>query len=119
MARRLAIPAAVLGAAALALYLSFDWLVLHVPGWLNRWRNPVGASREVAWQDGPEAAAAPPGERPPNVVVIVADDLGYNDLTFAGGGVAGGTVPTPRIDSLARDGVEFTQGYAGNATCAP
>jgi arylsulfatase A-like enzyme len=52
-------------------------------------------------------------------VIIVADDLGYNDLTFGGGGVAGGAVPTPNIDSLARQGVEFTRGYAGNATCAP
>ena len=55
----------------------------------------------------------------PNIVVILADDLGYNDLTFAGGGVAHGAVPTPRIDSIARDGIEFTHGYAGNATCAP
>ena len=44
---------------------------------------------------------------------------GWNDLTWNGGGVADGTVPTPNIDSLARDGVEFTMGYAGNATCAP
>jgi arylsulfatase A-like enzyme len=54
-----------------------------------------------------------------NIVVIVADDLGYGDLTFAGGGVANGAVPTPRIDSIAREGVEFTHGYTGNATCAP
>ena len=104
---------------ALALWLSFDWLVLHLPGWLNRWRNPVGPTQTVSWQPGPDAPSAPPGARPPNVVVIVADDLGYNDLTWNGGGVADGTVPTPRIDSLARDGVEFTQGYTGNATCAP
>ena len=121
--RRLRTVATVIGATllalALTLYLSFDWLVLRVPGWLNRWRNPIAASQPVAWQDGPATATAPPGERPPNVVVIVADDLGWNDLTFAGGGVAGGTVPTPNIDSIARGGVEFTRGYAGNATCAP
>lgn len=120
MARRLALLLlGVVGAAALALYLSFDALALRLPGWLNRWRNPIGPTREVAWQAGPATAATPPGERPPNVVVIVADDLGYNDLTFAGGGVADGAVPTPRIDSLARDGVELRNGYAGNATCAP
>ena len=52
-------------------------------------------------------------------MLILADDLGWNDLSFAGGGVAGGTVPTPHIDSLAAEGVSFTQGYAANATCAP
>jgi arylsulfatase A-like enzyme len=102
----------------LALYLSFDWLALHVPGWLNRWRHPIGPTQSVAWQPGP--AVRPAGaERLPNVVVLLADDLGYNDLTFAGGGIAGGVVPTPNIDSIARGGVEFTHGYAGNATCAP
>ena len=102
-----------------ALYLSFDWLVLHVPGWLNRLRNPIAPNQEVTWQAGPDRPATPPSERPPNVVVIVADDLGWNDLTWNGGGVAGGTVPTPNIDSLARDGVDFRSGYTGNATCAP
>ena len=52
-------------------------------------------------------------------MLILADDLGWNDLTFAGGGVAGGTVPTPNIDSLAAEGVNFVNGYAANATCAP
>jgi uncharacterized sulfatase len=52
-------------------------------------------------------------------VLILADDLGWNDLTFMGGGVAGGTVPTPNIDSLAADGISFTNGYAANGTCAP
>ena len=51
--------------------------------------------------------------------MIVADDLGYNDLTFGGGGVANGAVPTPNIDGIARAGVEYTRGYTGNATCAP
>jgi uncharacterized sulfatase len=52
-------------------------------------------------------------------VLILADDLGWNDLTFAGGGVASGSVPTPHIDSIARDGVSFEAGYAANGTCAP
>jgi arylsulfatase A-like enzyme len=94
-------------------------LFLPLPGMLDRWRDPIGPTLDVAWQAGPDAPAAPSGRRPPNIVVIVADDLGYNDLTFGGGGVADGRVPTPRIDSIARAGVEFTRGYAGNATCAP
>ena len=59
------------------------------------------------------------GDRPPNVVFILADDLGYNDITFNGGGVANGAVPTPNIDAIGREGVNFANGYTGNATCAP
>lgn len=82
-------------------------------------RMPVGPTREVHWQPGPDAALAPAAQRPPNIVLIVADDLGWNDLSFNGGGLAGGAVRTPRIDSIAAEGVNFTQGYAANATCAP
>jgi len=79
----------------------------------------VGPPREVVWDAGPARAAAMPNDRPPNIVVILADDLGWNDLSFQGGGVGDGQVKTPRIDSIARDGVSFTSGYAANATCAP
>jgi arylsulfatase A-like enzyme len=58
-------------------------------------------------------------EQPPNVVLIVVDDLGFNDITFYGGGIGFGSVPTPQIDSIAAQGIHFTIAYAGNATCAP
>ncbi len=77
----------------------------------------VQENHEVRWAEGP--AAPPPGQRPPNVVLILVDDMGFNDITFNGGGVAGGLVPTPNIDSLGHGGVSFTNGYDGNATCAP
>ncbi len=77
----------------------------------------VEPNRPVTWVQGPTTAA--PGARPPNVIVILADDLGYNDITLNGGGIANGQVPTPNIDSIARAGVTFANGYAGNATCAP
>ena len=82
-------------------------------------RRDIGPTRPVAWDSGPDPAGRSEAERPPNIVVILADDLGWNDLTWLGGGVAGGTVPTPNIDSLARDGVHFANGYAANGTCAP
>ena len=88
-----------------------------LPGIMASIRDPVGPNREVTWEKGP--AERPAGVRPPNVVVILADDLGWNDLTFNGGGVAGGLVPTPNINSIGADGVTFTQAYAGDATCAP
>jgi len=82
-------------------------------------RVPVGPHRAIEWASGADPLGRAPAERPPNVVVILADDLGWNDLTANGGGVAGGSVPTPAIDSLAAEGVRFTRGYSANGTCAP
>ncbi len=79
----------------------------------------IGPPREIAWNTGPEQASVPPGERPPNIILIVADDLGYNDISTFGGGVAGGRVQTPHIDQLAAEGAVFTQSYSGAGTCAP
>jgi arylsulfatase A-like enzyme len=50
----------------------------------------------------------------PNVIIILADDLGHGDLSCYGG-----AVPTPGIDSLAANGVRFTDGYASAPVCAP
>jgi hypothetical protein len=76
----------------------------------------VAPNRPVTWLEGP--ADPPPVRRQPNVILILVDDMGFNDLTL-NGGVAGGAVPTPNMDSLGKDGVIFENGYAGNATCAP
>lgn len=79
----------------------------------------VAPNQEVIWDQGPDAADTPVFERPPNVVFILFDDFGYNDLTTFGGGVAGGKVPTPNIDKLAAQGAIFKQAYSGTGTCAP
>ncbi len=51
----------------------------------------------------------------PNIILIVADDLGYNEL-----GCFGQTkIQTPNLDTLAADGMRFTQFYSGQAVCAP
>lgn len=86
-----------------------------------RWRSNVAVAenRPVPWHQGPTEAATPSSGRPPNIVFILFDDLGMNDLSTFGGGVAGGRVPTPNIDRLAAEGAIFTQAYAGNATCSP
>lgn len=88
---------------------------------LVRWRSAqdIAPNRPVPWQQGPATAEAPPAERPPNIVFILFDDLGLNDLSTFGGGVAGGRIKTPNIDRLAAEGAIFTQAYAGNATCSP
>ena len=97
------------------LYLKSNPLV--AVKFLSRLKDPIGPNQPVVWQQGPDKPVE--GKRPPNIILILADDLGYNDLTFNGGGVANGAVPTPNINSIAADGVDLRQGYAGNATCAP
>jgi arylsulfatase A-like enzyme len=114
--RKLGAAVVVLALIGIAAWQVVPSLLIRLPGLLG---PRVGPPREVAWQQGPASAALPPSERPPNVVVILADDLGWNDLSFAGGGLGGGQVATPRIDSIAREGVAFTAGYSANATCAP
>src|SRR5436190_7128761 len=51
----------------------------------------------------------------PNIIFILADDLGYGDLGCYGQRI----IQTPHIDRLAAEGMKFTQFYAGNAVCAP
>ena len=116
-----------IGLAAVAVLAVSAWLVYqrywyYAPGIIQSIRNPIEPNRPLAWAEGPAAPSAPSApadRRSPNVILILADDLGYNDITLNGGGVAGGAVPTPNIDSIAHAGVTFTNGYAGNATCAP
>lgn len=52
----------------------------------------------------------------PNIVVIVADDLGWGELTVQG---FAKDIPTPNIDSIARNGVRFTNGYVSCPVCSP
>lgn len=93
-------------------------IVLGLVGFGMERRLAVEPNRDITWQTGTDPQGRTPGERPPNIVLILADDLGWNDLTI-NGGVANGTVPTPHIDSIAQQGVNFTNGYAANGTCAP
>lgn len=63
-------------------------------------------------------AAAQPAARTdprPNVIVILADDLGYGDTAVYGSAIA----KTPNIDALAASGIRFTDGYVTNPVCAP
>ncbi len=51
----------------------------------------------------------------PNMIFILADDLGYGDLGCFGQQ----QIQTPRLDQMADEGMRFTQFYAGNTVCAP
>lgn len=82
-------------------------------------RMEVAENRPINWMPGPTTPGKDRSEGPPNIVFILADDLGYNDISTFGGGVAGGAVPTPNIDRLAAEGAVFTNAYSGTGTCAP
>lgn len=105
----------ILGVGAAA-YLNRKAIIFHL---VKRAAHiDVVENRPITWLAGP-AAPVDRSEGPPNIVFILADDLGYNDISTFGGGLAGGAVPTPNIDRLAADGAVFTNAYSGTGTCAP
>ena len=76
-------------------------------------RNFILTALAAAGQAIPATAWA--ATQPPNIVFILADDMGYGDP-----GVYGQLkIKTPYIDKLAAEGMRFTQGYAGAPVCAP
>jgi arylsulfatase A-like enzyme len=78
-------------------------------------RGLVGLLAGTVLAAGPAARAAPAAQRPPNVIVILADDAGYADFGFQGST----TIRTPNLDGLAREGVVFSAAYATTPFCSP
>ncbi len=72
--------------------------------------GPLGTTPEEA-----RAHGGPGAPTPPNILVILGDDLGSADLSSYGSP----NIHTPNLDRLARQGLRFTNGYAGSATCSP
>ena len=70
-----------------------------------------GVSEDSQQSDGHTAGDAPG----PNVIFILADDLGYGHL----GSYGQEDIETPELDELARNGMRYTQAYAGSTVCAP
>ncbi len=65
----------------------------------------------VGWSS---VTGAPPATKP-NIIFLVADDLGFADLGFTGAR----DIPTPHLDALAAGGVRFTNGYVSGPYCSP
>ena len=61
------------------------------------------------------AGCNPPPEGPPNVLLIMIDDLGWTDLHVQGNEL----LETPAIDQMAREGMRFTDAYAAHPVCSP
>lgn len=75
----------------------------------------LGALSATQMLGGQAALAAPKSRRKPNIIYIMADDLGYGDLGCYGQK----TIQTPFIDRMAKQGTRFTDCYAGSTVCAP
>ena len=110
-------------AAALLLAFAGYWyrleLLMALAPIVTDIRDPIAPHRAVVWSRGPAQADAPPAERPPNVVLILADDMGMGDVSYYTGATVAGVPTTPNIDSIAQRGAAFANGYAANAVCAP
>ncbi|TWX68084.1 sulfatase-like hydrolase/transferase [Colwellia demingiae] len=82
------------------------------------YQYPVGPNIDINWSQGPEQAKNSPVQRKPNIVLIVADDMGFNDISLYNKDMTR-VIETPNIDAIAHQGVQFNNGYAGAAICAP
>src|SRR5688572_5343156 len=78
------------------------------PGWTS-----LAVAAGVVLSCGPAARRA--AAAPPNIIILLADDLGYADVGFQGCK----DIPTPAIDSLAKNGVRCTNGYVSGPYCSP
>jgi arylsulfatase len=74
----------------------------------------MSLSRRAFLAGSAAAALVRAQPRPPNIVFIYCDDLGYGDI-----GVYGSRIRTPNLDRMAAEGVRFTQFYSANPVCSP
>ena len=93
-------------------YIFREQIILELAGVAAKLKFDIGPNQEVTWSKADPGVNRDDDSRP-NIVLILADDLGWNDVTIGGGGVANGSVPTPNIDSIGTEGVQFTNGYSG------
>lgn len=80
----------------------------------NANKPEVQPNRPVTWEQGPERPTGQASEQP-NIVFILFDDVGINELS----GFGEGLIDTPNIEQLASQGATFVNAYAAHANCAP
>jgi arylsulfatase A-like enzyme len=104
------------------------FLFIGISGWLYKreialtllpialnLKIPIADNQNVVWQK----SESKKNMGKPNIILILADDLGFNDVSFYNGRAADGSLVTPNIDQLAKDGVAFMNGYAASPVCSP
>lgn len=100
---------AIIGGGAILLQLAWLYWV-YIPAIIDMYHNPVGSNHEVQWRG---TISQIKGPSKPNIVLILTDDMGFNDITLFGKGHFNGHIRTPNIDSIGKDGFTFTRAYSG------
>ena len=94
-------------------WFSQNWY--KMPKYISNFTNPTYENIAIEWENGPESRTS----SKPNIIVVLIDDLGFNQISSYGGGMANGKFKTPNIDKLANDGVLCTNGYSSSPVCSP
>lgn len=98
---------------AIGIWFSQNWY--KMPKYISYLKNPTIENVTIEWENGPETRT----NFKPNIIVVLVDDLGFNQISSYGGGMSNGNFKTPNIDNLAIDGVLCTNGYSSSPICSP
>ena len=98
---------------AIGIWFSQNWY--KMPKYISNFTNPTYENVAIEWENGPISRS----NSKPNIIVVLIDDLGFNQISSYGGGMANGKFKTPNIDNLASDGVLCTNGYSSSPVCSP
>ena len=103
----------VLIVATIGIWFSQNWY--KMPKYIGQIKNPTQKNIPIEWENGPKTRTS----SKPNIIVVLVDDLGFNQISSYGGGMSNGNFKTPNIDNLAKDGVLCTNGYSSSPICSP
>ena len=98
---------------AIGIWFSQNWY--KMPKYISNFTNSTYENVAIEWENGPISRT----NSKPNISVVLIDDLGFNQISSYGGGMANGKFKTPNIDKLASDGVLCTNGYSSSPVCSP
>ena len=107
------LPSFILIVIAIGIWFSQNWY--KMPKYIGDIKNPTYENIQINWEDGPKTRTS----SKPNIIIILVDDLCFNQISSYGGGMANGQFKTPNIDKLANDGVLCTNGYSSSPVCSP
>jgi len=97
----------------IGIWFSQNWY--KMPKYISNLKNPTIENVTIEWENGPKTRT----NFKPNIIVVLVDDLGFNQISSYGGGMSNGNFKTPNIDNLANDGVLCTNGYSSSPICSP